>query len=100
MIGTARWSTPTTRSTTRSTRFCENVGFVPGRNTWYIGDSTTDTVAAKNAGVTSIFYNGAGWDRHWLDKIFPGTVRHPHQPDAVVNDSAELLGLVTQFLDR
>lgn len=77
----------------------ENVGFVPGPSTWYIGDSTTDTVAAKNAGVTSIFYNGAGWDRHWLDKIFPGTVRHPHQPDAVVNDSAQLLGLVTRFLD-
>ena len=76
----------------------ENVGLAPGPNTWYIGDSTTDTVAAKSAGVTSIFYNGAGWDQHWLDKIFPGTVRHPHQPDAVVRDSAELLGLVRRFL--
>ncbi len=77
----------------------DNLGFVPGPDTWYIGDSTTDTVAAKNAGVTSIFYNGAKWDRHWLDRIFPGTVRHPHQPDAVVNDSAELLGLVARFLN-
>lgn len=76
----------------------DDVGHAPGPGTWYIGDSTTDTVAAKRAGVTSIFYNGAGWDRAWLDKIFPGTVRHPHQPDAVVNDSAELLALVYRFL--
>jgi phosphoglycolate phosphatase len=76
----------------------ENVGFVPGPNTWYVGDSTADAVAAKSAGVTSIFYNGAGWDRHWLARIFPGTVRHPYQPDAVVDNSVELLGLVTRFL--
>lgn len=51
---------------------------------WYVGDSTTDVIAARKAGVTSIFYNGAGWDQPWLDKIFPGTLKHPHRPDAVV----------------
>ena len=34
-----------------------------GPDVWYLGDSTTDVVAAKNAGVTSIFFNGAGWKR-------------------------------------
>lgn len=76
----------------------DNVGFIPGPDTWYVGDSAADAVAAKSAGVTSIFYNGAGWNQGWLDKIFPGTVRHPHQPDAVVNNSAELFGLVARFL--
>lgn len=78
----------------------ENVGSKPGPSAWYIGDSTTDTIAAKEAGVTSIFYNGASWDQHWLDKIFPDTIRHPHKPDAVVNDSIELLELVKQFIGR
>ena len=79
-------------------RAVENVGVEPGPSTWYIGDSTTDTIAAKEAGVTNIFYNGAHWDQQWLDKIFPGTVRHPHRPDAVINDSAELLELVKQLI--
>lgn len=60
---------------------------------WYVGDSTTDVIAAREAGVTAIFYNGAHWDQAWLDKIFPGTVRHPHQPDAVVESIGELVGL-------
>ena len=81
-------------------RAVENVGVEPGPSTWYIGDSTTDTIAAKEAGVTNIFYNGAHWDQQWLDKIFPGTVRHPHRPDAVINDSAELLELVKQLIGR
>ena len=81
-------------------RAVENVGVEPGPSTWYIGDSTTDTIAAKSAGVTNIFYNGAHWDQHWLDKIFPGTVRHPHRPDAVINDSAELLELVKQLIGK
>lgn len=81
-------------------RAVENVGVEPGPSTWYIGDSTTDTIAAKEAGVTNIFYNGAHWDQQWLDKIFPGTVRHPHRPDAVINDSAELLELVKQLIGK
>lgn len=63
-----------------------------------MGDSTTDVVAAKEARVTSIFYNGAHWDAAWIDKIFPGTVRHPHRPDAVVDNLPALLILVRRFL--
>jgi phosphoglycolate phosphatase len=61
---------------------------------WYVGDSTTDVVAAKCAGVTAIFYNGVGWEAAWLRKIFPRTPRHRHAPDAVVRDLAGLLALV------
>ncbi len=61
---------------------------------WYVGDSTTDIIAAKEAEVTGIFYNGANWDEDWLAKIFPGTVSHPHRPDVVVNDFKELMRLV------
>ena len=66
----------------------------PGSDIWYIGDSTTDTTAAKLAGITSVFYNGAGWDDNWLAKIFPGTEDHPHRPDAVVSDFRGFLELV------
>jgi phosphoglycolate phosphatase len=61
---------------------------------WYVGDSTTDTVAAKTAGVTSVFFNGAQWDQPWLNKIFPGNERYPHKPDVVVNDFSEFWALV------
>jgi len=66
----------------------------PGLDCWYVGDSTTDTVSAKRAGVTNIFYNGAQWDQNWLDKIFPGTKKHPHKPDAVVNNNKEIIQLI------
>ncbi|MFK8026627.1 MAG: HAD family hydrolase [Gammaproteobacteria bacterium] len=66
----------------------------PSLNCWYIGDSTTDITAAKEAGVTGIYYNGAGWSRDWLDKIFPGTVAYPHRPDVVVDDFKQLMHLV------
>ena len=72
----------------------ENLGCEPGLDCWYVGDSTTDTVSAKTAGVTSIFYNGAHWDQAWLDKIFPGTKKYPHKPDAVVENNKELIALV------
>jgi phosphoglycolate phosphatase len=78
----------------------ENLGVEPGPGTWYIGDSTTDTIAAKRAGVTNVFYNGAGWDQAWLDKIFPDTIRHPYRPDTVVNNSLELLDVVRKFFER
>ncbi|MDX1496799.1 MAG: HAD family hydrolase [Salinisphaeraceae bacterium] len=70
----------------------------PDTGCWYVGDSTTDVVAAKQAGVTAIFYNGAGWDQNWIDKIFPDTVSHPHKPDAVVDNFLELEKLVQEFL--
>lgn len=59
----------------------------------YPGDSTTDVIAAKEAGVTAVFYNGALWGQDWLDKIFPGIQRHPHRPDAVVDDIPALVKL-------
>ena len=65
---------------------------------WYVGDSTTDVIAARLAGITPIFYNGAGWSQNWLDKIFPGTLRHPHRPDAVVNTIAEVTELARLML--
>lgn len=51
---------------------------------WYVGDSTTDVIAARLAGITPIFYNGAGWSQGWIDKIFPGSPRYPHHPESVV----------------
>ena len=74
------------------------IGANPGHGCWYLGDSTTDVIAAGQAGVTSIFYNGAGWEQLWLDKIFPGTVRHPHQPHAVVRHLAELVDMARHSL--
>lgn len=56
-----------------------------------MGDSATDVATARRAGTTAVFYNGAGWDRDWLDRIFPGTARHPHRPHAVVASLRELL---------
>lgn len=77
-----------------------NLEVEPGLNSWYVGDSTTDIIAAKEACVTAVFYNGANWEQEWIDKIFPGTTKHPHQPDCVINNSLELLGLVQKFLER
>lgn len=74
-----------------------SLGRAPGTDCWYVGDSTTDVIAANDAGVTSIFYNGAKWDQAWIDKIFPDTIRHPHKPDAVVDDFGELLDMVAMF---
>ena len=74
----------------------ENLEESPSAACWYVGDSTTDTISAKLAGVTSVFYNGANWQPHWLIKMFPGTELHPHQPDAGVDNFAELLTLVKQ----
>jgi len=65
---------------------------------WYVGDSVSDVVAGNRAGVTAVFYNGAGWDRPWLDKIFPYTPQYPHRPDSVVADLNELLALARQAL--
>ena len=79
-------------------RALENLDRSAGAHCWYVGDSTTDVIAANSAGVTSIFYNGAGWDQAWLDKIFPGTPRHPHRPDAVVGNLGELVKLVRLLL--
>jgi phosphoglycolate phosphatase len=34
----------------------ENLGAEPDPDCWYIGDSTTDVIAAKRAGITSVFF--------------------------------------------
>jgi len=78
----------------------EVLNIEPGTHVWYIGDSTTDVISAREAKVTAIFYNGANWDQDWIDKIFPGTTKHPHQPDCVVQNSLELLGLAKKYLDN
>ena len=78
----------------------QNLGVTPDTTCWYVGDSTTDVIAAKQAKVTAIFYNGAGWDQTWIDKIFPGTVHHPHKPDAVIDHFTGLTELVKRFLQQ
>jgi phosphoglycolate phosphatase len=54
--------------------------------------------AAKRAGITSVFFNGVGWEHAWINKIFPGTEAHPHQPDAIVDSFAEFKWLVEECL--
>jgi phosphoglycolate phosphatase len=78
-------------------RALENLEAPADRRCWYIGDSTTDIIAAGEAGVTAVFYNGAGWDSAWIEKIFPGNERHPHRPDLLINSLAELPGRVREF---
>ena len=72
----------------------DNLGCTLGMDIWYVGDSTTDVIAAKSAGITSVFFNGAQWDQPWLNKIFPGTERYPYKPDVVVNDFSEFWAMV------
>lgn len=71
-----------------------NLGCDLGPDVWYVGDSTTDVIAAKSAGITSVFFNGALWDQPWLNKIFPGSERYPDKPDVVVNDFSEFWALM------
>ena len=77
----------------------DDLGAPRDHSCWYVGDSTTDVIAANDAGVTAVFYNGAKWDQAWIDRIFPDTMRHPHKPDAVVNDFQELTRLVRMFVE-
>ncbi|MAM89446.1 MAG: HAD family hydrolase [unclassified Hahellaceae] len=72
----------------------DNLKRAPGRDVWYVGDSTTDIRAAAKAGVTGVFFNGAQWDQNWLIRIFPGSEQFPDKPDVVVNDFSEFWALV------
>ncbi|WP_336365961.1 HAD family hydrolase [Marinobacter sp. C2H3] len=72
----------------------QKLGYPADPSVWYVGDSTTDVIAAKRAGLTSVFFNGAQWDQPWLNRIFPGTHKHPDKPDVVVNDFSEFWALV------
>jgi phosphoglycolate phosphatase len=74
------------------------LGEPSGLAAWYLGDSSTDVVAAKRAGITGVLFNGAGWDHQWLEKIFPGSDEHPHQPDAIVDSFAEFRWLFEECL--
>lgn len=78
----------------------KNLGGKLGPHVWYVGDSTTDTIAAKTAGITSVFFNGAQWDQTWLNKIFPGTPKHPFKPDVVVNDFSEFFAMTLACLGK
>lgn len=72
----------------------QKLDYPPDPSVWYVGDSTTDVIAAKRAGFTAVFFNGAQWDQPWLNRIFPGTHKHPEKPDVVVNDFSEFWALV------
>jgi phosphoglycolate phosphatase len=74
------------------------LGAPADKSCWYVGDSSSDVISGNNAGVTSIFYNGAGWDSAWIDKIFPGTTRYPHRPDSVITDLSQLITLAEQLI--
>jgi phosphoglycolate phosphatase len=80
-------------------RALDNLHAPADGHAWYAGDSTTDTVAAREAGITNVFYNGAQWSNAWLNRIFPGTPRHPHRPNAVVDDFDEFLALVDMSME-
>ncbi|HJV60863.1 MAG TPA: HAD-IA family hydrolase, partial [Albitalea sp.] len=67
-----------------------------GPDAWFVGDSTTDTVAAKRAGITAAYYNGARWEPQHLVRIFPGDWR----PDFIVADFAALQWLALPFKRR
>ena len=73
---------------------CKALSTPISKQVWYVGDSTTDMIAASTAGVTGVFFNGAQWDQSWLEKIFPGNKRYPHKPDVVVNDFSEFWAMV------
>ena len=75
-------------------RALRQLGCQPGQQVWYVGDSTTDVIAAKAAGITSVFFNGALWDQGWLNRIFPGNARFPAKPDVVVDDFSQFWALV------
>jgi phosphoglycolate phosphatase len=70
-------------------RALADLGVAPSPAVWFVGDSTTDTVAAKEAGVTAIYYNGAKWAPLDLVRIFPGA----HRPDAIAGDFVALVDL-------
>src|SRR5690554_6912939 len=72
----------------------QKLDYPPDPSVWYVGDSTTDVIAAKRAGMTAVFFNGAQWDLPWLNRIFPSTHKHPDKPDVVVNDFSEFWALV------
>ena len=78
----------------------EKLDYTLGPDVWYVGDSTTDVIAAKRAKITSVFFNGAQWDQPWLNKIFPGNQRFPYKPDVVVNDFSEFWAMTLACINK
>jgi phosphoglycolate phosphatase len=76
----------------------EGLGAKADPASWYVGDSTTDVISAHRAGITSVFFNGAGWSHDWLEKIFPGTTVHPHVPDVIIDSFREFIQLCERCL--
>jgi phosphoglycolate phosphatase len=72
----------------------------PGTDIWYVGDSASDTISAKSAGITSIFFNGVHGDAQWIGAIFPGTAMQPYRPDHIVDNYHDLLRLVELAIAR
>lgn len=70
-------------------RALEELAQRAGPQVWFVGDSTTDVIAARQAGVRAIFYNGAKWDPLQLVRIFPPE----HPPDAIAGNFAALEAL-------
>ena len=70
-------------------RALAELGLRAGPEIWFVGDSTTDVIAARQAGVRAIFYNGAKWDPQQLVRIFPPE----HPPDAITGDFSALESL-------
>ena len=67
-------------------RALQELGLAAGPEVWFVGDSTTDVIAARLAGVRPIFYNGARWGPMQLVRIFPPE----HPPDAIAGDFSAL----------
>ena len=70
-------------------RALDALGLEPAADVWFVGDSTTDMMAAREAGVTAIYYNGAKWEAAYLERIFPRT----HRPDAIAGNFTALEAL-------
>ncbi len=67
-------------------------------SSWYLGDSSTDVACSCRAGVSPIFFNGAGWDAAWLQKVFPANRAHPFQPLAIVDSFTSFRRLFEECL--
>jgi len=77
-------------------RALRELGLPAGPEVWFVGDSTTDVIAAREAGVRAIFYNGAKWDPQQLVRIFPPE----HPPDAIAGNFSALEDLALPPLRR
>lgn len=74
-------------------RALELLGARADAHVWYVGDSSTDMTAACLAGITPIFYNGAGWSDTWIERNVPGTADNPHRPATVVSSIGAVVKL-------